>query len=163
MDEIQNYTLEEGLSTLTRVGLETRVIVCGDGKQNDLHYKKTDVSGFCSLLAVTKRMGSQHFTHVEFNRDDIVRSDFVKAVIIACEDLNIEVGSMPEAARKDQIDDVQSPDGTGPCCGEPSIQKTDEGSDNVLINGYGVCGGGDKCSLTLLMKMEAVASFMHQN
>lgn len=51
---------------------------------------------------------------------------------------------MPEAARKDQHDDVQAPDGTGECCADPSIQKTDEGSDNVFVNGIGIVREGDK-------------------
>ncbi|AKF12740.1 hypothetical protein PHIM7_195 [Sinorhizobium phage phiM7] len=51
---------------------------------------------------------------------------------------------MPEAARKDQQDDVHSPDGTGDCCGDPTTQKTDEGSNNVFVNGFGVVREGDK-------------------
>lgn len=89
LDEVQNFSLEEGVTALTRVGLRSRVVVCGDGKQDDLHYKKNDVSGFDKILAITKRMGGEYFSHIQFNRDDIVRSGFVKAVIIACEDLKI--------------------------------------------------------------------------
>lgn len=87
LDEIQNYNWQECVSALTRVGLETRVIICGDGKQDDLHYKKNDQSGFNGLVEVTKRMGD--FAHVLFTRDDIVRSGFVKNFIIACEDLGL--------------------------------------------------------------------------
>lgn len=85
LDEIQNFNWEESYSTFTRVGLETKIIACGDGKQDDLHYKKGDTSGFYNLLKVTERMKDQ-FVHVRFNRDDIVRSGFVKEFIIACED-----------------------------------------------------------------------------
>ncbi|AKF12738.1 P-starvation inducible protein [Sinorhizobium phage phiM7] len=88
LDEIQNYNWEECVSALTRVGLDTRVIVCGDGKQNDLHYRKNDVTGFQDLIRVINRMGSQ-FETVLFTRDDIVRSSFVKEFIIACEDLDL--------------------------------------------------------------------------
>lgn len=87
LDEIQNYNWEECVSSLTRVGLETRVIICGDGKQDDLHYKKNDTTGFQSVVDVTKRMGD--FTHILFTRDDIVRSGFVRNFIIACEDLDL--------------------------------------------------------------------------
>lgn len=51
---------------------------------------------------------------------------------------------MPEVARKDQTDTVQSPDGSGACCADPSVQYTDEGSDNVFVNGIGVVREGDK-------------------
>lgn len=51
---------------------------------------------------------------------------------------------MPEAARKDHIDDVQSPDGVGECCAFPSVQKTDEGSDSVFVNGIGIVRENDK-------------------
>lgn len=51
---------------------------------------------------------------------------------------------MPEVARKDQIDTVASPDGEGACCAFPSTQYTDEGSDNVFVNGIGVVREGDK-------------------
>lgn len=88
LDEIQNYNWQECVAAMTRVGLETRVIVCGDGKQDDLHYKKNDTSGFQNIVEVTKRMNGQ-FVHVAFTRDDIVRSGFVKEFIIACEDLNL--------------------------------------------------------------------------
>jgi len=88
LDEIQNYNWQECVSAMTRVGLETRVIVCGDGKQDDLHYKKNDVSGWQNLLAVTQRMNGQ-FAHIMFTRDDIVRSGFCKDFIIACEDLSL--------------------------------------------------------------------------
>lgn len=56
---------------------------------------------------------------------------------------------MPEAARKDQIDTVDSPDGSGACHGSPSVQATDEGSDNVIINGFGIVREGDKMILHL--------------
>jgi phosphate starvation-inducible PhoH-like protein len=86
LDEVQNFNWEETTSALTRVGLETRVIVCGDGKQDDLHYKRGDTSGFQNLLKVTQRMKGDSFAHIAFDRNDIVRSGFVREFIIACED-----------------------------------------------------------------------------
>lgn len=88
LDEIQNFNWAEISTALTRVGLESRVIICGDGKQDDLHYKKNDTSGFYDLLRVIDRMGDD-FSQVVFTRDEIVRSGFVKNFIIACEDLSI--------------------------------------------------------------------------
>lgn len=51
---------------------------------------------------------------------------------------------MPEVARKDQIDKTDSTDGSGACCGEPSTHATDEGSDSVFVNGYGVVREDDR-------------------
>lgn len=44
---------------------------------------------------------------------------------------------MPAAARKDSVDTVASPDGSGICCVSPSTQSTDKGSGNVFYNGVG--------------------------
>lgn len=89
LDEVQNFNWPEISTALTRVGLRSRVIVCGDGKQDDLHYRKNDTSGFSNLVRVVSKMGSSHFTQIQFNRDDIVRSGFTKSFIIACEDIGV--------------------------------------------------------------------------
>ncbi len=51
---------------------------------------------------------------------------------------------MPAVARKGGKDSVASPDGSGPGCGSPSTQATDEGSSNVFVNGIGVVRQGDR-------------------
>jgi len=86
-DEVQNANWEEANTVMTRIGDSSRIIICGDVKQNDLLYKKMDKTGISTLLEVTKRMPD--FTNVTFTRHDIVRSDFVKQFIIACEDLGV--------------------------------------------------------------------------
>jgi uncharacterized Zn-binding protein involved in type VI secretion len=45
---------------------------------------------------------------------------------------------LPEAARKQSVDTVASPDGSGVCCVDPTTQSTDIGSDNVFVNGIGI-------------------------
>jgi uncharacterized Zn-binding protein involved in type VI secretion len=50
---------------------------------------------------------------------------------------------MPGIARKGGTDSVASPDGTGPGCGFPTTQKTNEGSSDVFVNGVGVVRTGD--------------------
>lgn len=84
IDEIQNMNAGELHSIITRVGKNTRVILCGDIRQNDLANNR-QLSGFSDFVKVLNAMGS--FTCVEFNRDDIVRSRFVKEYIIAKENL----------------------------------------------------------------------------
>lgn len=50
---------------------------------------------------------------------------------------------MPEVARKDEKDTVDSPDGDGEFCKYPTIQATKAGSDNVFVNSIGVVRLGD--------------------
>jgi uncharacterized Zn-binding protein involved in type VI secretion len=51
---------------------------------------------------------------------------------------------MPAVARKNSVDAVQSPHGTGTCCVNPTVHSTDEGSSTVFINGIGVVREDDK-------------------
>lgn len=51
---------------------------------------------------------------------------------------------MPPVARRASVDDVWSPDGTGICCVDPTIQTTDEGSETVFINEIGAVRIGDR-------------------
>ncbi len=82
IDEVQNLTEHEISSVLTRVGKNSKVIICGDFRQNDLSINfKKQVSGLDKLLEVCRRMKS--FSLIEFQLGDIVRSGFVKEYIIA--------------------------------------------------------------------------------
>lgn len=86
MEESENYNWSETITTCSRIGMDSRVIINGDAKQTDLH-KHNDTTGFYKLLDVTRLM--PNFEHIMFTREDIVRSGFVKDFIIACEDLNL--------------------------------------------------------------------------
>lgn len=76
VDEFQNMTDDEINSVMTRVGINSRVILCGDYRQTDLH-KPWDQSGAKILLKLWQSMPS-NCTHVEFVNTDIVRSGFVR-------------------------------------------------------------------------------------
>lgn len=91
VDEIQNMTAIELHSVFTRIGRNCRVVLCGDIKQNDL-VRYRDVSGFSHFIAIIKHMKS--FKHVEFTRDDVVRSELVKEYIITRDDME-ERGEIP--------------------------------------------------------------------
>jgi phosphate starvation-inducible protein PhoH len=80
VDECQSWTWHEIDSIMTRVGKGTRIVICGDHRQDDLVEGK---SGFKRLLEVASDMSE--FEIIEMNRDDIVRSDFVKSYILAKE------------------------------------------------------------------------------
>lgn len=82
VDEAQNMTFHELHSIMTRLGENSRVIVCGDLTQTDL--ERHEKTGFGRFLRVARRMDC--FGEVELTRNDIVRSAFVKAWIVACEE-----------------------------------------------------------------------------
>jgi len=83
VDEGQNMTFHEINSIMTRVGKNTKIIFTGDMPQTDLRKNRQDVSGMEDFLKVIDQM--DEFGKVHFTTDDIVRSDFVKAWIIATE------------------------------------------------------------------------------
>jgi predicted ribonuclease YlaK len=88
VDEVQNQRYVELRTVLTRTGDHSRVILCGDTKQDDLtsdRYKES--SGLRDMMKVFQRMG--HMSTVEFGVDDIVRSGFVKDFIIAENELGL--------------------------------------------------------------------------
>lgn len=87
VDEIQNFGFGEISTIITRIGKNSKLIICGDGAQNDLTANKNDVSGFREFLAVSKNM--PEFRHFRFTTDDIIRSAFVKSWLVQCERLGV--------------------------------------------------------------------------
>lgn len=79
IDEFQNMSKIEIYSILTRVGENCRVILCGDTKQKDLPMSQ---SGFEYLVSLANKMPDL-IDMVHFTAHDIVRSDFVKRLIMA--------------------------------------------------------------------------------
>jgi phosphate starvation-inducible PhoH-like protein len=80
VDEMQNMTMEEIDTVMTRVGHRSKIIWCGDYRQCDLK-KRDDKSGLVKFFDVAKLMTA--FTKIEFTTDDIVRSSLVKDYILA--------------------------------------------------------------------------------
>ena len=80
VDECQNLNDSEINTIMTRVGQDSKIIFCGDFRQTDLT-KKHDLSGLKKFLEITKLMPS--FKLIEFDVEDIVRSDVVKEYILA--------------------------------------------------------------------------------
>jgi phosphate starvation-inducible protein PhoH and related proteins len=77
-DEIQNYNKQEILSTLTRIGEGSVMVLCGDRSQSDIKN-----SGFSEVFDLfdddeSKERGIHTF---KFNEDDIVRSEIVKYIV----------------------------------------------------------------------------------
>jgi predicted ribonuclease YlaK len=93
VDECQNMRWDELRTIITRVGEESRIIFCGDTKQDDLACSKNrlDVSGLRYFKKVIDRMNSDCFATIEFTIEDIVRSNLIKEFIIAEEKLELEL------------------------------------------------------------------------
>lgn len=81
LDEAQNCNFDELNTVMTRVGHESKIIICGDFRQTDLH-KNGDKSGLLKFMDIAHHMES--FTRIEFVVDDIVRSSLVRDWIMAC-------------------------------------------------------------------------------
>lgn len=85
VDEVQNLNFHEVNTVITRVGVESSLIMIGDQIQTDLYKSHNDKSGMDRFLNVARKM--PEFDEVIFTKYDILRSDFVKSWICALEDL----------------------------------------------------------------------------
>ena len=88
VDEVQNQRYVELRTVLTRTGDRSRIILCGDTKQDDLTSERfKESSGLADMMKVFNFMGSMHT--IQFGIDDIVRSGFVRDFIIAENELGL--------------------------------------------------------------------------
>jgi len=83
VDECQNMNFHEINSIVTRLGQNSRIIFTGDTGQTDL---RPIECGMDQLLKVANNV--QTFAMIEFNHNDIVRSEIVKSWIIAAEEVS---------------------------------------------------------------------------
>jgi len=85
VDECQSMTYHELDTIITRVGEGSKIVFCGDTRQNDLEISRnrSDVSGLAEFLNVIGRIKS--FETIKFTSADIVRSGLVKEYILAKE------------------------------------------------------------------------------
>lgn len=88
VDEIANLSLHELDSVITRIGHNCKVIFCGDYRQSDF-VKDQDRNGLLQFMKIISKMKS--FKTIDFQQEDIVRSDLVKEYIITKDRLNITV------------------------------------------------------------------------
>lgn len=90
VDECQNMRYDELRTVMTRVGESSKIIFCGDTRQDDLACGKNrlDVSGLGNFMKILRNMHNS-FRVIEFTIDDIVRSGIVKEFIIKEEELEL--------------------------------------------------------------------------
>lgn len=79
VDECENLNFHELDSVMTRPGENTKIIYSGDYRQSDFT-SKFEKEGILSFMKILKAM--RYFKFVEFQIEDIVRSDLVKEYII---------------------------------------------------------------------------------
>lgn len=82
VDEMQNLNFHELDSVITRVGINSRIIFCGDYNQSDFK-NKNEKDGILEFLEIIDHMKS--FDVIRFGWEDIVRSDFVRDYIMTKE------------------------------------------------------------------------------
>ena len=79
VDETNNMIMSELDTVMTRMGDNSRIVFCGDYRQTDLN-KPHEREGITQFMRITNRISS--FRHVEFQKEDIVRSSIVRDYII---------------------------------------------------------------------------------
>lgn len=87
VDEAQNMNLGELSTIVTRLGRNSKIIICGDTRQDDLENYRNDSSGLPSFIRILEQM--YEFDIVKFGLEDIVRSKLVRSFLIAKERLKL--------------------------------------------------------------------------
>jgi len=86
VDEAQNMTWHELNSVITRLGVNSRLIIAGDTNQCDLN-KRKEQTGFDQVIRVASNI--RDFAIITFKPEDCVRSEFVRNWLHACERLDL--------------------------------------------------------------------------
>lgn len=99
LDEAQNTTPQQIKMFLTRMGMNTKMIVTGDMTQIDLPSSQT--SGLVQALRILK--GVKGISFVELNKKDIVRHKLVERIVDAYDKFDKEVKIERENWKKEQL------------------------------------------------------------
>ena len=100
LDEAQNTTSQQIRMFLTRMGMNTKMIVTGDMTQIDLPSSQT--SGLVQALKILK--GVKGISFVELNKKDIVRHKLVTQIVEAYEKFDKEAKAERERRKAEQAD-----------------------------------------------------------
>lgn len=79
-DEMQNSSISEMKSLVTRIGYDSKLVITGDIKQSDI---QDDVNGLEDLMSLLekKNIDTNQIKYVIFDKDDVKRSEFVKYIL----------------------------------------------------------------------------------
>ena len=105
LDEAQNTTAQQIKMFLTRMGMNTKMIVTGDMTQIDLPASQT--SGLVQALRILK--GVKGISFVELNKKDIVRHKLVERIVDAYEKFDKEAKAEREKRKAEQAAGQQLP------------------------------------------------------
>src|SRR5574344_773794 len=81
VDEAQQLSLDEIKCITTRIGTNSKMILCGDIAQTDIK----GPSGILKFINMVKKHNIDNIGITEFTNDDIVRSDIVRDLILMYE------------------------------------------------------------------------------
>ena len=80
VDEFSNLNFHELDSMITRIGEDSKLMLCGDITQTDLTREK-ETSGISDFIKILQEM--PEFSCIEFDINDIVRSGLVKSYLLS--------------------------------------------------------------------------------
>lgn len=88
LDEAQNADLRQIILVTTRLGQNSKMIICGDITQWDIKNRRKDLLIFIDKIIT----GVDHCSHFEFTREDIVRNPIIVQITDKYEQYKIEFG-----------------------------------------------------------------------
>lgn len=80
-DEMQNSSISEMKSLVTRIGYNSKLVITGDINQTDLSNETNGLEHLMSMLQEKKDIDTTKIQYVIFDNSDIKRSEFVKYVL----------------------------------------------------------------------------------
>lgn len=101
-DEFQNVTISQMKTMLTRLGRNSKMVICGDSQQCDLPSRVT--SGFSHAMDLLK--GVRRVGFVELDVEDIIRHRLIKDIILRYERPELQHLSSPDSPEDDARDYV---------------------------------------------------------
>lgn len=104
LDEAQNTTVQQIKMFLTRMGMNTKMIVTGDMTQIDLPPSQT--SGLIQAMKILK--GVKGISFVELGKRDIVRHKLVERIVDAYEKFDKEQKAARDKKREEEKNDNQN-------------------------------------------------------
>ena len=88
-DESQNFTFKELVTLITRIGENSKLLICGDLMQSDINGK----SGFGDMIKLfnDKESSAKGIHCFAFSEEDILRSEILKYIVIKLKTFNKRV------------------------------------------------------------------------
>lgn len=80
-DEMQNSSISEMKTLVTRIGYNSKLVITGDIKQTDIHNNTNGLEHLMSMLQEKKEIDTSKIQYVIFDNSDIKRSEFVKYIL----------------------------------------------------------------------------------